>query len=91
MRTGVFNADALKKEIQLKEGTYTFKDKKVTLLIVKKKDLQKMKVFNFNDVGTDQFYLKMESDYYLLTEPKGKLKRLSDQDIIESLNLKDSE
>ena len=50
-----------------------------------------MKVFNFNDEGTDKFYLKMESDYYLLTEPKGKLKRLSDQDIIESLNLKDSE
>ena len=91
LRTGVFNVDALKKEIQLKEGTYTFKDKKVTLLIVKKKDLQKMKVFNFNDEGTDKFYLKMESDYYLLTEPKGKLKRLSDQDIIESLNLKDSE
>ena len=91
LRTGVFNVDALKKEIQLKEGTYTFKDKKVTLLIVKKKDLQKMKVFNFNDEGTDKFYLKMESDYYLLTEPKGKLKRLSDQEIIESLNLKDSE
>lgn len=91
LRTGVFNIDALKKEIQLKEGTYTFKDKKVTLLIVKKKDLQKMKVFNYNEEGTDKFYLKMESDYYLLTEPKGKLKRLSDQDIIESLNLKDSE
>ena len=91
LRTGVFNVDALKKEIQLKEGTYTFKDKKVTLLIVKKKDLQKMKVFNFNYEGTDKFYLKMESDYYLLTEPKGKLKRLSDQEIIESLNLKDSE
>jgi hypothetical protein len=91
LRTGIFNIDALKKEIQLKEGTYTFKDKKVTLLIVKKKDLQKMKVFNFNDEGTDKFYLKMESDYYLLTEPKGKLKRLSDQEIIESLNLKDSE
>jgi hypothetical protein len=91
LRTGVFNIDALKKEIQLKEGTYTFKDKKVTLLIVKKKDLQKMKVFNFNDEGPDQFYLKMESDYYLLTEPKGKLKRLADQDIIESLNLKDLE
>ena len=67
------------------------KDKKLTLVSVKKKDLQKMKVFNFNDEGTDQFYLKMESDYYLLAEPKGKLKRLSDQDIIESLNLKDSE
>ena len=91
LRTGIFNIDALKKEIQLKEGTYTFKDKKVNLLIVKKKDLQKMKVFNFNDEGTDKFYLKMESDYYLLTEPKGKLKRLSDQEIIESLNLKDSE
>ena len=91
LRTGVFNIDALKKEIQLKEGTYTFKDKKVTLLIVKKKDLQKMKVFNFNDEGTDKFYLKMESDYYLLTEPKGKLKRLADQEIIESLNLKDFE
>ena len=91
LRTGIFNIDALKKEIQLKEGTYTFKDKKVSLLIVKKKDLQKMKVFNFNDEGTDKFYLKMESDYYLLTEPKGKLKRLSDQEIIESLNLKDSE
>jgi hypothetical protein len=91
LRTGVFNIDALKKEIQLKEGTYTFKDKKVTLLIVKKKDLQKMKVFNFNDEGTDKFYLKMESDYYLLAEPKGKLKRLADQDIIESLNLKDLE
>jgi hypothetical protein len=50
-----------------------------------------MKVFNFNDEGTDQFYLKMESDYYLLAEPKGKLKRLADQDIIESLNLKDLE
>jgi hypothetical protein len=91
LRTGVFNIDALKKEIQLKEGIYTFKDKKVTLQIVKKKDLQKMKVFNFNDVGTDQFYLKMESNYYLLTEPKGKLKRLADQNIIDSLNLKDLE
>ena len=91
LRTGVFNVDALKKEIQLKEGTYTFKDKKVTLLIVKKKDLQKMKVFNFNDEGTDKFYLKMESDYYLLTEPKGKLKRLADQNIIDSLNLNDPE
>jgi hypothetical protein len=91
LRTGIFNIDALKKEIQLKEGTYTFKDKKLTLVSVKRKDLQKMKVFNFNDEGTDQFYLKMESDYYLLTEPKGKLKRLADQDIIESLNLKDSE
>lgn len=91
LRTGVFNIDALKKEIQLKEGTYTFKDKKVTLLVVKKKDLQKMKVFNFNDEGTDKFYLKMESDYYLLKEPKGKLKRLSDQDIIDSINLKDPE
>jgi hypothetical protein len=91
LRTGVFNIDAIKKEIQLKEGTYTFKDKKLTLVSVKRKDLQKMKVFNFNDEGPDKFYLKMESDYYLLTEPKGKLKRLSDQDIIESLNLKDSE
>ena len=103
LRTGVFKIDALKKEIQLKENTYTFranckqcnsklhKDNKLTLLIVKKKDLQKMKVFNFNNEGADQFYLKMESDYYLLTEPKGKLKRLSDQDIIESLNLKDLE
>lgn len=91
LRTGVFKIDALRKEIQLKEGTYTFKDKKLNLVLVKKKDLQKMKVFNFNDEGTDQFYLKMESDYYLLIEPKGKLKRLSDQDIIESLNLKDFE
>ena len=103
LRTGVFKIDALKKEIQLKEGTYTFRDKckqcisklhkdnKLTLVILKKKDLQKMKIFNFNNEGADQFYLKMESDYYLLTEPKGKLKRLSDQEIIESLNLKDSE
>ena len=91
LRTGVFNIDALKKEIQSKEGTYTFKDKKLTLVSVKKKDLQKMKVFNYNNQRPKQFYLKMESGYYLLAEPKGKLKRLSDQDIIVSLNLKDSE
>jgi hypothetical protein len=91
LRTGVFNIDALKKEIQLKEGTYTFKDKKLTLVSVKKKDLQKMKVFNFNDEGTDQFYLKMESDYYLLAEPNGNLKRLADRNIINSLNCKDLE
>jgi len=103
LRTGVFKIDALKKEIQLKEGTYTFRDKckqcisklhkdnKLTLVIIKKKDLQKMKIFNFNNEGADQFYLKMESDYYLLTEPKGKLKRLADQNIIDSLNLKDLE
>lgn len=83
--------DALVNEIQLKENTYTFKDNKLTLLVVNKKDLQKMKVFNFNNEGSDQFYLKMESDYYLLAEPKGKLKRLSDRNIINSLNCKDLE
>ena len=87
----MFNIDALKKEIQLKEGIYTFKDKKVTLQIVKKKDLQKMKVFNYNNQRPKQFYLKMESGYYLLAEPKGKLKRLADRNIINSLNCKDQE
>ena len=81
--------DALMNEIQLKENTYTFKDNKLTLLVVKKKDLQKMKVFNYNDEGPNQFYLKMESGYYLLAEPKGKLNRLADRNIINYLNCKD--
>ena len=89
LRTGILKIDALKKEVQLKEGTYRFKDKKFTLVSVKRKDLQKMKVFNFNDEGPDKFYLKMESDYYLLAEPKGKLNRLADRNIINSLNCKD--
>ena len=83
--------DALMNEIQLKENTYTFKDNKLTLLVVKKKDLQKMKVFNFNNQRPNQFYLKMESGYYLLAEPNGKLKRLADRNIINSLNCKDPE
>jgi hypothetical protein len=83
--------DALMNEIQLKENTYTFKDNKLTLLVVKKKDLQKMKVFNFNNQRPNQFYIKMESGYYLLAEPNGKLKRLADRNIINSLNCKDPE
>jgi hypothetical protein len=83
--------DALMNKIQLKENTYTFKDNKLTLLVVNKKDLQKMKVFNYNNQRPKQFYLKMESGYYLLAEPKGKLKRLADRNIINSLNCKDPE
>ena len=83
--------DALMNEIQLKENTYTFKDNKLTLLVVNKKDLQKMKVFNYNNQRPKQFYLKMESGYYLLAEPNGKLKRLADRNIINSLNCKDPE
>ena len=91
LQKGVLKIDNLKKSILLKGNTYDFNGEKVILNLNNNEDLQKMKVFNYNDQGKDQFFLKIGSDYYLLTQPKGKLKSLADQDIIEALNLKDSE
>lgn len=91
LQKGVLKIDNLKKSILLKGNTYDFNGEKVILNLNNNEDLQKMKVFNYNDQGKDQFFLKIASDYYLLTQPKGKLKSLADQDIIEALNLKDSE
>ena len=91
LQKGVLKIDNLKKSILIKGNTYDFNGEKVILNLNNNEDLQKMKVFNYNDQGKDQFFLKIGSDYYLLTQPKGNLKSLADQDIIEALNLKDSE
>ena len=45
-----------------------------------------MKVFNYNNQGTDQFYLYFEGKYYLISESATKLVALQEEDSISELD-----
>ena len=82
----------LKKQIKVlkvkkfKHKSYRFKNKNLSIYFIKNKDLQKMKVFNYNSQGTDQFYLYFEEKYYLISESASKLVALQDEDLISELD-----
>ena len=78
--------EKLTQELKIQDFTYRFKNKNLSIYFIKNKDLQKMKVFNYNNQGTDQFYLYFEEKYYLISESASKLMVLKDEDSISELD-----
>ena len=78
--------EKLTQELKIQDFTYRFKNKNLSIYFIKNKDLQKMKVFNYNSQGTDQFYLYFEEKYYLISESVTKLVALQDEDLISELD-----
>ena len=78
--------EKLTQELKIQDFTYRFKNKNLSIYFIKNKDLQKMKVFNYNNQGTDQFYLYFEEKYYLISESASKLVALQDEDLISELD-----
>lgn len=78
--------EKLTQELKIQDFTYRFKNKNLSVYFIKNKDLQKMKVFNYNSQGTDQFYLYFEGKYYLISESASKLVALQDEDSISKLD-----
>jgi len=78
--------EKLTQELKIQDFTYRFKNKNLSIFFIKNKDLQKMKVFNYNSQGTDQFYLYFEEKYYLILESASKLVALQDEDSISELD-----
>jgi hypothetical protein len=74
--------------IQRKELTYEMNAPKLSVYVIKEKDLQQMKVFNYNDLGTDRFYLYSEGKYFSLNNGQGKLKAETDEGILSALDSK---
>jgi len=74
--------------IQRKELTYEMNAPKLSIYVIKEKDLQQMKVFNYNDLGTDRFYLYSKGKYYALNNGQGKLNAETDEGIISALDSK---
>ena len=79
-------SEKLTQELKIQDFTYRFKNKNLSVYFIKNKDLQKMKVFNYNSQGTDQFYLYFEEKYYLISESASKLVALQDEDSISELD-----
>ena len=77
--------DKLQAGILSKDMTYEFDGSEVKLFTIKAKDLQKMKVFNYNLPGNGTYYLFMDNAFYELKPGKGKLQKLTDTDRIETL------
>ena len=78
--------EKLTQELKIQDFTYRFKNKNLSVYFIKNKDLQKMKVFNYNSQGTDQFYLYFEGKYYLISESATKLVALQEEDSISELD-----
>jgi hypothetical protein len=77
--------DKLQADILSKDMTYEFDETEVKLITTKAKDLQKMKVFNYNERERDTYYLYLDNAFYELKPGKGKLQKLTDADRIEAL------
>ena len=71
-----------------KELTYEMNAPKLSVYVIKEKDLQQMKVFNYNDLGTDRFYLYSEGKYFSLNNGQGKLNAETDEGILSALDSK---
>ncbi len=85
LTTALKTLDNLQAGILSKDMTYEFYGSEVKLYTTKEKDLQKMKVFNYNERERDTFYLFLDNAFYELKPGKGKLQKLTDTDRIEAL------
>ena len=78
--------EKLTQELKIQDFTYRFKNKNLSVYFIKNKDLQKMKVLNYNTQGKAIFYLYFEEKYYLISESATKLVALQDEDLISELD-----
>lgn len=78
--------EKLTQELKIQDFTYRFKNKNLSVYFIKNKDLQKMKVLNYNTQGKAIFYLYFEQKYYLISESASKLMALQDEDLISELD-----
>ena len=78
--------ELLTQQINNKVMTYTLVEKNLKIYTLTQKDLQLMKVFNYNNNGEDRFYLYLDGTYYSLSEKQGKLKAETDEIIISTLD-----
>lgn len=85
LTTALKTLDKLQISILSKDLTYEFDGSQVKLYTTKEKDLQKMKVFNYNERERDTYYLYLDNAFYELKPGKGKLQKLTDTDRIEAL------
>ena len=85
LTTALNTIDKLQTSILSKDMTYEFAGSQVKLYTTKDKDLQKMKVFNYNERARDTYYLYIDNAFYELKPGKGKLQKLTDTDRIEAL------
>ena len=98
LNSAIGNIKSMVEQIQLKSETYSLRNhcvqancthgKTVALYFLKQKDLQQMKVFNYNDLGTDRFYLYSNGKYYALNNGQGKLNAETDEGILSALDSK---
>ena len=85
LTTSLKTLDRLQASIISKDMTYEFDGTEVKLFTSKAKDLQTMKVFNYNERENETFYLYLDNAFYELKKGKGKLQILTDIDRIEML------
>lgn len=85
LTTALKTLDKLQTSILSRDMTYEFDGSQVKLYTSKDKDLQKMKVFNYNFPGNGTYYLYLDNAFYELKPGKGKLQILTDTDRIEAL------
>lgn len=98
LNSAIGNIKSMVEQIQLKSETYSLHNhcvqancphgKTLVLYFLKLKDLQQMKVFNYNDLGTDRFYLYSNGKYYALNNGQGKLNAETDEGILSALDSK---
>lgn len=98
LNSAIGNIKTMVEQIQLTSETYSLRNhcvqancthgKTLVLYFLKQKDLQQMKVFNYNDLGTDRFYLYSKGKYYALNNGQGKLKAETDEGILSALDSK---
>jgi hypothetical protein len=85
LNNAMFNIEKIKSELISKANTYSFDESTLTLYFNNEKDLQKMKVFNYNESENGTYYLYLDNAFYELKKGKGKLQILTDIDRIEKL------
>ena len=76
--------------IEKQKNTYSFDGKNLTLIFlefINQDQLQFISNINIENNQNEQFYLKMNNEYFLLNVSKqNKLKRISDDSLIDELN-----
>jgi hypothetical protein len=85
LNVAIQNLEKLEGTIIAKDKSYKFDKTSLALYFIIEKDLQGLKVFNYNERDKDTYYLYMEGKFYELLSGKGKLISLQDEDRIEVL------
>ena len=85
LTTSLKTLDRLQASIISKDMTYEFDETEFKLITTKAKDLQTMKVFNYNERENGTYYLYLDNAFYELKKGKGKLQILTEIDRIEKL------